>query len=164
MSKKSLATGAALLAALAFAPAAHAVTVSYEGSTLVYTGDGSEVNDVIASEGTEPNTIRFYEYAGASFSGAADECQTPTAMKVVLGGGDDEYHLFSDFPDNVQVTMLGGDGNDDLEDDYSANTGRRFEGGPGNDKITAYNGNDVVLGDDGNDKVYGGAGNDEVRG
>ena len=90
MTRKILVSGAALLAALAIAPATQAATVSYEGSTLVYTGDGSEVNDVIASEGTEPNTIRFYEYAGASFSGAADkcqvlygyyECQTPTAMK-----------------------------------------------------------------------------------
>jgi Ca2+-binding RTX toxin-like protein len=173
MPRKTLMTGAALLAALAIAPAASAATISYEGTTLVYTGTGSEVNDVIASAGYLDGHIRFHEYAGATIGGAADhceelygsyECETPVAMKVVLGAGDDEFSLFSDFPDAVGVTMLGGDGNDTLEDDYSANAGRRFEGGPGNDKLTAYKGDDVVLGDDGNDKVYGGAGADEVRG
>ena len=173
MPRKTLVSAAALLAALAIAPAAHAVTVSYEGSTLVYTGDGSEVNDVIASEGTEPGTSAStstpVRRSAAPPTSARScygyyQCQTPSALKVVLNGGDDEYSLFSDFPDNVQVTMLGGDGNDTLEDDYSANAGRRFEGGAGNDKITAYKGNDQVFGDDGNDKVYGGAGSDEVRG
>jgi Ca2+-binding RTX toxin-like protein len=173
MPRKSLMTGAALLAALAIAPAASAATVSFDGSTLVYTGTGSEVNDVIASEGFTPGYVKFWEYAGATITSTtprcqdnngAMECEGPTAMRVVLNGGDDEFSLFSDFPDAVAVTMLGGEGNDTLEDDYSANAGRRFEGGPGNDKLTAYKGNDVVLGDDGNDKVYGGAGSDEVRG
>ena len=174
MTHKTLATGAALLAALAIAPAAQAATVHFEsGDTLVYTGTGSEINDVIAGEGFTAGKIKFWEYQGATITSntprcqvnnTAMECDIPAAMKVVLNGGDDEYTLFSDFPDNVAVTIQGGEGNDLLQDDYSANTGRRFEGGAGDDKIEAYKGNDVLLGEDGNDKLYAGAGPDEVRG
>src|SRR4051812_21199366 len=113
---KTLIRGATLLAALALAPAAGAATITYDGNTLVYTGDGPEVNDVIASEGVTDGYIRFYEYQGADISGPGDrcqltssvfECQIPSAMRVELGAGNDEFSLFSDFPDSVAVTMHG---------------------------------------------------------
>jgi Ca2+-binding RTX toxin-like protein len=164
---------AGVSAAAAIAPAAQAATITYEGNTLVYSDDNGEVNDVIASEGDTDGYVKFYEYAGAKITGPQDKCQaagdglecvTPQAMRVVLGGGSDEYSLGFGFPATMPVELSAGDGDDVIHDDYAVDKGRSFDGGAGNDTIEAYKGPDTLIGGPGDDTLKGGAGADTVRG
>jgi Ca2+-binding RTX toxin-like protein len=175
MKPRLMAAVAAVSALAAVAPAAQAATISYEGDTLVYRGDGAEVNDVIASGADAPGMVHFYEYAGAVINFPVDKCEipghgdgvdclTPAAMRVELGGGDDRYSLGFDFPLTMPVTILAGDGDDIIKDDWAATAARTFDGGAGNDTIEGYKGPDVLLGGPGDDTLKGGAGPDEVRG
>ncbi len=177
MKPRTLAALAAVSATAALAPATQAATITYEGTTLVYADQGGEVNDVITAEGVTDGYIRFTEYANAAINAPADKCQpvagssgsdiecvAPTAMRVTLGGGSDEWSMGFGFPKTLPVEVTAGDGDDHLQDDYSADIGRTFDGGAGNDTIEAYKGADTLIGGPGDDKLKGGAGPDIVKG
>ncbi|MEA2170586.1 MAG: hypothetical protein QOF76_3886, partial [Solirubrobacteraceae bacterium] len=163
---------AAVSAVAAFTPAAHAATITYDGTTLVYTDDGGEANDVIAAEGFTDGYVKFQEYGQAQINFPADkcqvagdgvECQTPTALRVGLAGGDDEYSLGFGFP-NIPADISAGDGNDTIKDDYAVARNIKVDGGAGNDTIEGYKGDDTLIGGPGDDTLKGGAGKDTVQG
>ncbi len=129
MTPRLIASLAVASAAIAFAPAAHAATITYDGSTLVYTGEGTESNRVIASEGITAGYVRFDENGSATVSSADDrcqitsgsmECQIPGALRADLGGGDDTLTLGFGFPQSMPATISAGDGDDTIQDDYAA--------------------------------------------
>ncbi len=173
MTSRILASLAVASAAAAFAPAAHAATITYDGTTLVYSDEGGEANRVIASEGITSGYVRFDENGSATVSSTDSrcqvtsgslECQIPSALRADLGGGDDSYSLGFGFPQSMPVSIAGGDGDDTLQDDYAANVGRSFDGGAGKDTVKGFKGDDVLIGGPGDDTLEGGAGKDEVRG
>jgi Ca2+-binding RTX toxin-like protein len=150
-------------------------TITYSGTTLVFSGNGDAAVDVIASDGDTTGTIQFYEYTdNQTITDASGNCQAsngymvcpvPSAMQVNLTSFDDQWSNFDNLG-GVPMTVTAGAGNDTVKDDYDNrySTGRTFDGGPGNDTLEGYQGPDTLIGGTGDDEVDGGAGADTVRG
>src|SRR4051794_38256349 len=174
-------SAAAVVAALALAafPAAASAanpvtsTVSYDASgALVITAidgvdnhmsvqaadDGSAKVSVLDSgDGMVSGDARC-EWGGENFP-YMTTCPAPTAIRVVLGDGDDWYAESGDF--SVPITVDGGAGADQIQGEDGPET---LTGGAGDDAIKSYGGSDVIDGGDGNDKLFGGKGADQVLG
>jgi Ca2+-binding RTX toxin-like protein len=110
--------------------------------------------------------------------------ETPTAIKVYLGDGNDTFKNKSKIKSfayggsgHDQLTggsgadrLVGDSGNDKIwggsgDDSLDGGTGHDvIKGGAGNDRIWGQSGNDRLLGDVGHDVLSGGAGNDVLTG
>jgi Ca2+-binding RTX toxin-like protein len=173
---------AATAAACALLPAAaHAATLTLEGNTIVYRGEGSEGLSLLLTSQDDNGTkyLSFYDsgadrqtfdssicHTSQYSSGALCVLDPNRPIRIEGSEGKDSISIFSagDVPDSVPITVDGKGGDDQIKDAYDSSTGRTFSGGAGNDKIETYGGNDVIDGGDGNDEVDGGEGNDEVHG
>lgn len=166
------------LSLLALAPVASARgTISFDGTTLTFTGDAApDVVSVAPSQGelvlvtsgldavpAHCTTDPYVDYLAY--------CPWPQRIVVHLGGGNDRFSVggapWDPFPAHVHVTSHGGDGDDRLQG------GDVQYGGPGNDRLEGHDGDqelhggpgdDDVQGLGGSDRVYGEEGNDTVSG
>ena len=172
----------AAVATCALVPAAaSAATMSVEGGTLVFRGDGSEGNSLLVSsyEDWETNAVylRFSDSGADGLVSNTPECVVDGTQflcirdvhrPILIEGSEakDSVSIFSssDVPDSIPITIRGRGGDDTMKDAYDSQAGRTFDGGAGADEITAYAGNDVLDGGDGNDKLDGGEGDDQLRG
>jgi hypothetical protein len=172
----------ATAAACALIPAAaHAATISLEGNTIVYRGEGSEGLSLLLTSSEDNGTkyLNFYDsgadrqsfdssicHTGQYTSGALCVLDPNRPIRIEGSEAKDSISIFSssDVPDSIPITINGNGGDDQIKDAYDSGTGRTFTGGAGNDKIEGYGGNDVIDGGDGNDEVDGGEGSDEVHG
>jgi Ca2+-binding RTX toxin-like protein len=163
---------AGALAALALTPAAAAAgTVSYEGNTLVLKASAGDENSVTLS-GEAPGKLSIYDAAAYTFpTDRCDQldpqyaihCDTPAAVRVELGDGDDRLVVDHTVPAGLVVVGLGGDGRDELKA-IDGQTKATFDGGAGNDRLRSEGGADVLRGGPGNDDLAGGGGADVLEG
>ena len=159
-----------VLALLAAAPAAHAVTVVRDGNVIRVDAAAGEENfvDVFDNGGTLRVTDAATVTAGsgcALVAGGADCGAAATVTSVVVNLGDLDDSLFISVV--APTTADGGPGNDQLvvdHNDDSLAVNDSLTGGSGNDGISAYGGDDTVDGGDGNDDLSGGPGNDSLEG
>jgi hypothetical protein len=148
------------------------ITVSQSNGTLIFTGDGSDNAMEITSptlnvlsikdphageEGAVPTLFRIAGQADSS------TLVLPTfqSIKVILGGGNDEFNASALFM-NGAVTVLGGDGNDEISLSGTYNGAILLDGGNANDKlgISGVINNTVTMkGGTGDDEVFFGSGN-----
>jgi Ca2+-binding RTX toxin-like protein len=160
---------AALTLSLAVAESANARgTISYDGTTMMFTGDGGADNVSVArSEGElafvtsgldavppQCTTDPYVDYLAY--------CPWPQRIVAQLGGGNDRFSVggapWDPFPANIVVEAHGGDGDDRLQ------SAQVQDGGAGNDKLEGHDGNQVLHGGPGDDEVSGLAGSDQVYG
>jgi Ca2+-binding RTX toxin-like protein len=171
----------ATAAACALAPAAaHAATLTLEGNTIVYRGEGSEGISLLLTSQDDNGTkyLSFYDSGADRQTFDPSICHTTQyssgplcvldpnrPIRIEGSEAKDSISIFSaaDVPDSVPITVDGKGGDDQIKDAYDSTAGRTFSGGAGNDKIEGYGGNDVIDGGDGNDEVDGGEGSDEVH-
>jgi Ca2+-binding RTX toxin-like protein len=169
-----VAAGALALAA-ALPAAAQAGTITYEGSTLVYTAAPGEKNSTGPWEGVEDTSrITLSDGYGVTVTSQTDrcapladrfECEVPAKLIYRLGDGDDNFTV-SSLQWDIPVEVDAGPGDDTLSA-YNLSSKSQthvFDGGPGNDKVSGDHGNDVLRGGPGDDEVDGGDGNDVVEG
>jgi Ca2+-binding RTX toxin-like protein len=173
----------ACLAALLGPAAAHAGTFSVAGSTLVFTGNPGDVDQIAGFDtGT---SYRFTRFGGASIgpgagctidpSGEIVDCQKAGVGLVVLGLGDQDDVAAIAASVKVPVRFDGGEGNDGLFGGGGADT---FLGGAGDDNIVSRDGqgefvdcgagNDTAISDDSDSRtscegIEGDADGDGVR-
>jgi len=167
--KRMLAAAAALVLSLAAAASAQARgTITYDGTTMTFTGDGAADHvsvgpsqgelawtssglDAIPPECTRPEYVDHTAY-----------CPWPQRIVVDLGGGNDTFAIsdaaWDPFPAQIVVESRGGDGDDRLQD------GNVQDGGAGDDKLEGHDGDQVLHGGPGDDTVSGLAGSDKVYG
>jgi hypothetical protein len=168
---------AALLLALALVAAvpagASAATLARQADgTLVYTAAKTAVENHVGVQGSDDDsTITFYTSSGDPmnapagcspsdlYGGDVVTCDTPTAVRVELGAGDDDANVSDGLP--VRVTLSGGPGADWLT---AADEPAVLDGGEGEDKLTGGEGDDVLRGGDGNDTILGNDGRDHIEG
>jgi hypothetical protein len=170
----------------AFAPTAHAATLTVSGGALTYTM-GAGKNAVAFAGGSggvvvtrrsgdeEPVTAVAF---GCTETTAGREWVCPGVTRVTADGGSDDDILDASAL-GVPATLRGGDGNDHLlggvvadsldgadgADTLSGGTGNdNVVGGPLNDVLDAGPGDDSLEGASGDDFVGGGDGNDDVSG
>ena len=170
MRSPTILTGA--LAALALTPAvAAAGTVTYEGATLVVKASPGIANDVTLSS-EEPGKLAISDAAAYSFPADrcrqddpqyAIHCDTPGAVRVELGDGDDRLVVSHTAPAGLAVLGLGGDGRDELKA-IDGQTTATFDGGAGTDLLRSEGGSDVLRGGPDADELEGGAGADVLQG
>ena len=166
------------VAALAAAPAlaSAAGTVSSDGATVTYTGDGG-VNNVVITEnpgGVGGTTYQFAETGIGAGAGCTDNGDTatclkagPTSVVMNMGGGDDivDGSTVNEDP----FTINGDSGGDTLRGTAGMDT---VNGGDDADPfVSGQANNDTVNGGDGNDgfgpfsnRLFGGNGDDTVNG
>jgi hypothetical protein len=159
----------AALAALTLPAAAQARgTITYDGTTMTFTGDAAADHvsvgpsqgelswstsglDAIPPQCTRAPSVDYIAY-----------CPWPQRIVVMLGGGNDTFAVsgaaWDPFPASVDVASSGGDGDDRLQG------GNRQEGGSGNDKLEGHEGDQILHGGPGDDTVSGLAGADHVYG
>ncbi len=174
--RATTALAAALAAAAflaAFLPAgASAAAVTREAGVLVYTAAAGMTNNVHVMAAQDGSTITFYTSGGDLMNAIPDgcaqdenwpeevvNCTSPSAVRVVLGDGDDNGVASDDL--EVPIVLDGGAGRDDLLGNLGANT---LHGGAGDDKINGGPGDDVLRGGDGADDLQGKAGRDQLDG
>jgi hypothetical protein len=138
------------------APAAHAGTVTMDGTVAVYTADPGETNELDAQTddyGTVPlserNRVKPSGIPGCTGSGPSLDCAlNASGLRIDLGDQDDKASVTGS--DGQALTVDGGDGDDTLTitgapvralggagDDLLDMTGANaaFAGGPGNDLL-----------------------------
>jgi Ca2+-binding RTX toxin-like protein len=158
-------------ATLLIPAAAHAGTLSYQGSTLFYTAapgnsefvnfdrddqDGSLLVSVASADlGLAPGCTQTDTWAAA-------HCPMPTRIVVDLGDGNDRNGFGSSFPQGLPVEIHGGAGKDELQT-YNANA-VTLDGGDGADILKGWDTNDTLLGGPGDDEVQGSGGADHIEG
>jgi Ca2+-binding RTX toxin-like protein len=176
---------AAVAAAAVLVPAAvsQAATVSYTGGALVYSGAGSEANDVLVTTyqpyGEDTTYLAFSDATGVPQSTSTNLCHADTSgygamlcaldpnrpVKLYGNAGKDRLGIyFSEVPASIPFELHGGDGNDELKDSSGQANNSKLYGDAGNDTLLGYAGNDYLDGGDGQDEVDGGEGNDSVHG
>jgi hypothetical protein len=161
----------ALSLAVAVPAGASAATLARQGDgTLVYTAAAGSVKNHVGVQGSDDDsTITFYTSSGDPmnapsgcspsdmYGGDVVTCTTPTAVRVELGGGDDDAYVSDGLP--VRVTLSGGAGADWLT---AADEPGVLDGGSGDDKLTGGEGDDVLRGGDGSDTIEGKDGGDTI--
>jgi Ca2+-binding RTX toxin-like protein len=164
-----LAAVAALTLSLAAADAASARgTITYDGHTMTFNGDGAADH---VSVGPSQGELAWStsgldsippQCAAAEYVDHTAYCPWPQRIVVNLGGGNDTFSVggqaWNPFPAHVVVESSGGDGDDRLQ------SGNTQYGGPGNDTLEGHDGNQSLHGGPGNDHVSGLAGSDQVYG
>ena len=158
----------ALLAASLPAAAQARGTITYDGTTMTFTGDaGADRIGVGPSQGELAWTTSGLDAIPpqcerAAYVDSTAYCPWPHKIVVRLGGGNDGFSVggtaWDPFPGNVVVESFGGDGDDRLQ------SGNTQDGGPGNDTLEGHDGNQVLHGGPGDDNVNGLAGSDQVYG
>jgi Ca2+-binding RTX toxin-like protein len=164
-----VAAAAALTLSLAVAGSAQARgTITYDGTTMTFSGDGAADHVGIApSQGELAWTTSGLDAIPPQCT--ADEyvdylayCPWPQRIVVHLGGGGDTFSVggtsWDPFPGHVLVESFGDDGDDRLQG------GNSQYGGTGNDKLEGHDGNQLLHGGAGDDDVQGLAGADQVYG
>lgn len=162
-----------LLAVLA--PAAHAGTLTMDGTTAVYSADAGETNELdaqIDDYGTvqlsDRNPVRTSGVAGCSGAGTSIDCGLQaSALRIDLGDGDDTASVTGS--DGMALTVAGGDGDDtltvqgtpvrvagDAGDDLLDVTGAnaKFAGGPGDDLVRNHSKASVDCAGGGTDRAF----------
>ena len=130
----------AALLALVLAPVAHAGQFAVAGSTLVYTANDGDVDQISGFE--TPTSYRFTRFGGAAL-GPGPGCtvtpdnQTVDCLKQGVG----------------LIVLALGDQNDVAAVSTSVTVPVRFDGGAGNDGLFGGGGTDAFLGGAGNDNV-----------
>jgi Ca2+-binding RTX toxin-like protein len=186
-----LAVLAATLAATA--ATAYAGTISYEGSTVVFTAvEGGEhhVQFRLAADGEHDeiyDSLPILTYPGDCVPGILNTevtCPAHFYARVLLGSGNDSVDFSRDCFNSYTADL--GNGNNESsastscseaavetatviggsgQDTFSGGSvNETFYGGGGNDIIYGGSGNDIIHGGEGNDRLYGGPGNDQVFG
>jgi hypothetical protein len=164
-----LAAAAALTLSLALAGSAHARgTISYDGTTMTFTGDAAaDQVGVGPSQGELAWTTSGLDAippqcARAEYVDSTAYCPWPQKIVVQLGAGNDGFSVggtaWDPFPAHIVVEAYGGDGDDRLQSAHVQ------DGGAGNDKLEGHDGNQVLHGGPGDDEVSGLAGSDQVYG
>ena len=142
-------------------------TISYDGTTMTFTGDAAaDIVSVGPSEGelawTTSGLDAIPPQCTQASVGYVAYCPWPQRIVVQLGGGNDRFTTsdapWDPFPAGVVVESFGGDGDDRLQG------GNAQDGGPGNDTLEGHDGSQVLHGGPGNDTVSGLAGSDQVYG
>ena len=169
---RGLGVAVVALGVLAASPAAEAATLSRDGNTIVFTDTAANFyNEVFVYKLTgsdeifigDENTPTLTD-AGSGCQDLSDQysCSNVTALRIVVGGGNDSVENFNgtgDEPADVPMTVDLGEGNDFLvagpDDDV-------LFGGPGVDTLNADAGNDTLDGGFGSDYLDGGADGDLV--
>jgi hypothetical protein len=167
-SRRAVLLGAALCALAAPAAADARGTITYDGTTMTFTGDGgadavgvgtsqgqlawtSSGLDGVPAECTKDDYVDYLAY-----------CPWPKKIVVRLGGGDDRFATtdkpWDRIPGHVVIETYGEDGADWLQ------SGNEQHGGPGNDKLEGHEGDQLLRGGPGDDLVKGLAGRDQVFG
>jgi Ca2+-binding RTX toxin-like protein len=143
-----------LFLAVLGAPCAQAATVSVIGSTLTFTANAGEANDVTVIWGdVHDNGANLTAGSGCSTVDANSvSCTDPfTAVSVSLGDGHDQLQAFL----NAPATVNAGSGNDIV---FGANMPTVLHGEGGNDQLTSNYFGSTLDGADGNDTIQGGGG------
>jgi Ca2+-binding RTX toxin-like protein len=164
-----IATAVALTLSLAVAGSAQARgTISYDGTTMTFTGDGgADQVGVGPSQGELAWTTSGLDAippqcARAEYVDSTAYCPWPQKIVVQLGGGNDGFSVggtaWDPFPANVVVESSGDDGDDRLQG------GNTQHGGAGNDTLEGHDGNQALYGGPGDDNVNGLLGSDQVFG
>lgn len=169
---RGLGVAVVALGVLAASPAAEAATLSRDGNTIVFTDTAANFDNEVfvykltGSDETfigDENTPTLTD-AGSGCQDLSDQysCLNVTALRIVVGGGNDSVENFNgtgDEPADVPMTVDLGEGNDFLvagpDDDV-------LFGGPGVDTLNANAGNDTLDGGFGSDYLDGGADGDLV--
>jgi hypothetical protein len=167
-SRRAVLLGAALFALATPAVADARGTISYDGTTMTFTGDGgadyvgvgpsqgqlawtTSGLDAVPAECTQDEYVDYLAY-----------CPWPQKIVVRLGGGDDRFSktdkAWDPFPGHITIASHGDDGADWLQ------SGDEQFGGAGNDKLEGHEGDQVLHGGPGDDLVKGLAGRDQVFG
>ena len=161
------AVAASALSLLAADAAAARGTISYDGTTMTFTGDAAvDIVSVGPSEGelawTTSGLNAIPSQCAAGHVDYLAYCPWPQRIVVRLGGGDDRFTTsaspWDPFPAGVVVESFGDGGDDRLQ------SGNTQDGGPGNDTLEGHDGSQVLHGGPGDDNVSGLAGSDHVYG
>ena len=166
---RAIAAAVAIALSLLGADAAAARgTISYDGTTMTFTGDaGVDIVGVGPSQGELAWTTSGLDAIPpeCTKAGSVDYlayCPWPQRIVVRLGGGNDRFTAggtpWNPFPAGVVVESFGDDGDDRLQN------GNTQDGGPGNDTLEGHDGSQVLHGGPGDDTVSGLAGSDQVYG
>jgi hypothetical protein len=162
---------AALGVAATAAPAAHAATISFDGSgAMTLTAADGESNHVLmypAGDGSAHVDVTDW----LPLTAPGDKCETltptlmrcaiPTTLSVNLGDGKDSWSPDRSLRFAQPPRIDGGPGDDEL---LGTDAGDVLAGGPGNDTLKGYDGDDQLDGGDGDDTVIGGVDRDTVLG
>jgi hypothetical protein len=146
----------ALVLLLAFAPAAHAGTLTMDGTTAVFTAAPGEVNELDGQvddygsvQLSDRNPVRSQNISSCNGIGMTIECAlNATALRVELGDQDDKASITA--PDATPVTISGGDGDDELT---ASGTPVRLLGDAGDDLLHANGKNAAFAGGPGTDLI-----------
>ena len=143
-------------------------TISYDGTTMTFTGDArADVVSVGPSQGELAWTTSGLDAIPPQCTKATSVdylayCPWPKRIVVRLGGGNDRFTTsgspWDPFPADVVVESFGEDGDDRLQQ------GNAQDGGAGNDTLEGHEGSQVLHGGPGDDTVSGLAGADQVYG
>ncbi len=143
-------------------------TISYDGTTMTFTGDAAvDIVGVGPSQGELAWTTSGLDAIPPACTRAQSVdylayCPWPQTIVIRLGGGNDRFSAggspWDPFPAHVVVESFGDDGDDRLQN------GNTQDGGPGNDTLEGHDGSQVLHGGPGDDNVSGLAGSDQVFG
>jgi Ca2+-binding RTX toxin-like protein len=163
----ALLAAAATLLALPVAAQARG-TITYDGTTMTFSGDGAADHVGIGVSQGELSWVTSgldaipAQCARAEYVDHTAYCPFPQKIVVDLGGGNDTFSISSaawdPFPAHVAVEARGGEGEDRIQ------SAAVQDGGAGNDRLEGHDGDQTLRGGPGNDVVNGGAGNDQVFG
>jgi hypothetical protein len=166
--RRAVLLGVALCAFAAPAAADARGTISYDGTTMTFTGDGgADIVNIGPSQGELAWTTSGLDAVPAECK--QDEyvdylayCPWPQKIVVRLGDGDDRFSVtdkaWDPIPGNLFIESHGDGGADRLQ------SGNEQHGGPGNDKLEGHEGDQLLRGGPGDDLVQGLAGRDQVFG
>ncbi|HST43131.1 MAG TPA: calcium-binding protein [Conexibacter sp.] len=160
---------AAAIALLAPPAAAQARgTITYDGTTMTFSGDGAADHVGIGVSQGELSWVTSgldaipAQCTAAEYVDHTAYCPFPQRIVVDLGGGNDSFSISSaawdPFPAAVAVEVRGGDGDDRIQ------SAQLQDGGAGRDRLEGHDGDQTLRGGPGDDVLDGGAGNDQVYG
>jgi hypothetical protein len=165
----TIATGAAIVAALALPSAASAATVSLTGGVATFAATAGEANHVTVSR---VSGYLLFDDSGVTSMTAGAGCSPAGTQKVAcpelgvtaisadLGDGNDYLYEYTTFYGvSLPTTVFAGAGTDYVRTSGGADT---ISGGAGADNLGGGGGDDTIDGNEGADVVSGGSGTDTV--
>jgi hypothetical protein len=171
------------LAALAFAPAALATTVTNDGGTLTAVAGAGKINYLESYEGSggiviqeyqaddpDPNDDDYDRDEDPIVPAEGSGCESDGPYRVVCTGDYTARRLDAgDLDDDVNIydlalpgALIGGDGDDDVEFYPEEDAPGTLEGGDGDDDLEAGNGVSVLRGGAGTDDLFDGGDEDDT--
>lgn len=168
-SRAALVAAATAATVLALPVAAHATgAVTYDGTTLTFSGDGER--DSVGVSSNETDHRLWLTTSGLSSIPAECEygfsyqavCPMPQRLVVRLGDGDDSVSvsngILGELPASFPVEAYGEGGKDSLQD------AQVQDGGAGDDTLAGYAGTQALHGGAGDDRLSGGLDGDQLYG